>query len=141
MCGIFIRRLRRDWSPSPAEECNKAGGRMQEVGGGKMRRLLTAVLLASAVSLGSWAQESKPQPETKPAPDVKPEPKPSQETKPVPEMHVQAGEAMVPKQVPEAKPEDVDTIDHVMAATYDVISGPAGERDWNRFRSLFYKDA
>jgi len=24
-----------------------------------------------------------------------------------------------------------------MAAVYDVISGPAGTRDWNRFRSLF----
>ena len=24
-----------------------------------------------------------------------------------------------------------------MRAIYDVISGPAGERDWNRFRSLF----
>jgi hypothetical protein len=40
-------------------------------------------------------------------------------------------------QVPAAKPADVDSIDHIMAAIYDVISGPPGERDWNRFRSLF----
>src|SRR5271170_8527512 len=37
---------------------------------------------------------------------------------------------------PAAKPEDVDTIDHVLVALYAVISGPPGERDWNRFRSL-----
>lgn len=35
------------------------------------------------------------------------------------------------------KPGDVDTIEHILAATYDVISGPAGPRDWDRFRSLF----
>jgi hypothetical protein len=39
--------------------------------------------------------------------------------------------------VPTAKPADVDSIDHIMFAIYDVISGPPGERDWNRFRSLF----
>jgi hypothetical protein len=36
---------------------------------------------------------------------------------------------------------DVDTIDHLVAALYDVISGPAGKpRDWDRFRSLFLPD-
>jgi hypothetical protein len=40
-----------------------------------------------------------------------------------------------------AKPSDVDTIEHIIAATYDVISGPAGPRDWDRFRSLFYPGA
>src|SRR4051812_50091780 len=105
-----------------------------------MRKIFTIVFLASAVSLAGWAQEPKPQTEAKPAPDVKPEPQPAPETTPKPEIHVQAGESMVPKQAPEAKPGDVDTIDHIMAAVYDVISGPAGERDWNRFWSLFYKD-
>ena len=39
---------------------------------------------------------------------------------------------------PAAQPGDVDTVDHIIAAVYDVISGPAGQpRDWNRFRSLF----
>ena len=28
-----------------------------------------------------------------------------------------------------------------MAALYNVISGPPGERDWNRFRSLFLPEA
>lgn len=37
-----------------------------------------------------------------------------------------------------AKPGDVDSVDHIIAALYDVISGPAGQaRDWNRFHSLF----
>ena len=37
-----------------------------------------------------------------------------------------------------ANPADVASIDAIMAATYDVISGPAGQRrDWNRMRSLF----
>jgi len=39
--------------------------------------------------------------------------------------------------VPVAKSADVDSIDHIMFSIYDVISGPPGERDWNRFRSLF----
>lgn len=38
---------------------------------------------------------------------------------------------------PAGKPDDVKSIDSLMAALYDVISGPPGERDWNRFRSLF----
>ena len=44
---------------------------------------------------------------------------------------------------PAAKnPADVDTVDHLMASLYDVISGSAGQqRDWNRFRSLFLPDA
>jgi len=43
---------------------------------------------------------------------------------------------------PEADPEDVASIDAIVAALYDVISGPAGEaRDWDRFRSLFIPQA
>lgn len=37
-----------------------------------------------------------------------------------------------------ANPADVETVDAIINAFYDVISGPVGEaRDWNRFRSLF----
>jgi hypothetical protein len=44
--------------------------------------------------------------------------------------------------MPAAKPQDVDSIDHIVAALYDVISGPAGQaRDWDRFRSLFIPEA
>jgi len=43
---------------------------------------------------------------------------------------------------PAAKPADVASPDAIMAATYDVISGPAGQqRDWDRFRSLFVPGA
>jgi hypothetical protein len=39
---------------------------------------------------------------------------------------------------PAAADKDVASIDAIMAALYDVISGPAGQaRDWNRLRSLF----
>jgi len=39
---------------------------------------------------------------------------------------------------PPANPADVASPDAVIAALYDVISGPAGKkRDWDRFRSLF----
>jgi hypothetical protein len=43
--------------------------------------------------------------------------------------------------VPAAKPDDVKSVESLLAALYDVISGPAGERDWNRFRSLFMPNA
>ncbi|MHC4413775.1 MAG: nuclear transport factor 2 family protein [Planctomycetota bacterium] len=44
--------------------------------------------------------------------------------------------------VSEADPEDVVSIDAIISAYYDVISGPAGEeRDWGRFHSLFIADA
>jgi hypothetical protein len=43
--------------------------------------------------------------------------------------------------VPAAKPDDVKSVDSLLAALYDVISGPPGERDWNRFRSLFMPNA
>lgn len=41
----------------------------------------------------------------------------------------------------EARSSDVDTIEHIIAAVYDVISGPPGLRDWDRFRSLYYPGA
>ncbi len=41
-----------------------------------------------------------------------------------------------------ADPADVESIDAIIAALYDVISGEAGEeRDWDRFRSLFIPEA
>ena len=44
--------------------------------------------------------------------------------------------------VPEADMADVESVDAIMAAVYDVISGPIGEkRDWDRFRSLFHPEA
>jgi hypothetical protein len=46
----------------------------------------------------------------------------------------------MPKSKPD--PRDVESIDAIIAATYDVISGPAEKkRDWDRERSLFYPGA
>ncbi len=43
---------------------------------------------------------------------------------------------------PAARPEDVASIDAIIAAVYDVISGPKGQkRDWDRFHSLFAEGA
>lgn len=40
-----------------------------------------------------------------------------------------------------ARPADVASVDSIMAALYDTISGPAGKaRDWDRLRSLFRSD-
>jgi hypothetical protein len=44
--------------------------------------------------------------------------------------------------LPAANPADVESVDAIVAAVYDVISGPAGEaRDWSRWRSLFIPEA
>ena len=40
-----------------------------------------------------------------------------------------------------AQASDVVSIDAIITALYNVISGPAGERDWDRFRSLFKDNA
>ena len=43
---------------------------------------------------------------------------------------------------PKPKPDDVKSIDSIITALYDVISGDKGqERDWGRFRSLFVPGA
>lgn len=54
---------------------------------------------------------------------------------------VAGGEAGAGSAPVAADPADVGSIDAILAALYDVISGPAGERDWDRFRSLFVPGA
>ena len=49
--------------------------------------------------------------------------------------------APTPAALPAPRPADVASRDALVAALYDSISGPAGERDWNRFRSLFLREA
>src|SRR3712207_5284143 len=45
-------------------------------------------------------------------------------------------------EIKEANPADVASLDAIMKAVYEVISGDAGKpRDWARFRTLFHKDA
>ena len=53
-----------------------------------------------------------------------------------------ASPAATPAAVRQADPKDVGSLDAIMKAVYDVISGDAGKaRDWDRFRSLFHKEA
>ncbi len=54
---------------------------------------------------------------------------------------VRAG-ALPMRAVTPGRPEDVSSPEAIVAAVYDVISGPAGKpRDWGRFRSLFAEGA
>ncbi|PTL85888.1 hypothetical protein [Vitiosangium sp. GDMCC 1.1324] len=77
-------------------------------------------LVAALLSSGALAAEP-----TKPTPPASP-------TTPAPAAPAQAAST------PAAKPEDVVTPEAIVAALYDVISGPKGQaRDWDRFRSLF----
>jgi hypothetical protein len=82
---------------------------------------IVGTLLALALSTVSFAQQAPPKPAEKTA-----EPQVAQATKP---------------SSSEAKPADVNSIDAIVQALYDVISGPAGARDWNRFHSLFIPEA
>ena len=70
----------------------------------------------------------------------------AQETKPAPSPASAQAPAQAPAATPDqtpappppANPADVASPDAIIAAAYDVISGPAGHpRDWKRFRSLF----
>jgi hypothetical protein len=43
--------------------------------------------------------------------------------------------------VPTPRAKDVNSKEGLLRAIYEVISGPAGDRDWNRLRSLFLPQA
>ena len=73
--------------------------------------LATGFLLAAMSAVSAFAQTPTPTPQPSPLP------------------------------VSTAKPADVATMDAIVASLYDVISGPPGKRDWDRFRSLFYPGA
>jgi len=48
-----------------------------------------------------------------------------------------AQQASAPLPPPAADSADVRSLDAILHAVYDAISGPAGDRNWSRFRSLF----
>jgi hypothetical protein len=85
----------------------------------KMRSMLLALaaILALAVPVAAQSSADKPPAQQRQAP---PQAAPDFSAK-----------------VPPPRPEDVNSLDHILVALYGVIFGPAGERDWNRFRSLF----
>jgi hypothetical protein len=52
------------------------------------------------------------------------------------------GESPDSSKLPEPHPGDVDTIEHIIHACYECISGPQGkEPDWKRQQTLFLPDA
>jgi hypothetical protein len=59
---------------------------------------------------------------------------------PQPSVPILTAAALAAK-VPAPKPDDVKSLDGIMRAAYEAISGPAGPRDWSRFRSLFLPQA
>lgn len=91
-----------------------------------MKLALLAIAATFALAQTCAAQSASGAPNAHPQSDARP----SQQ--PAPDPFIGA---------PDAKPEDVDSVDHVLVALYAVISGPPGERDWNRFRSLFMPGA
>jgi hypothetical protein len=86
-----------------------------------LRASVTTTLLA--LSLGAASGLGAQQPTPRPAPQP-------------------ASAAAAQPAAPAANPADVQSVDAILVALYDVISGPAGQkRDWNRFASLFYPGA
>jgi hypothetical protein len=59
-------------------------------------------------------------------------------TRPGATLAAQQPAQVAPSDAVRARPADVASIDAIVGALYEVISGPAGQpRDWARFRSLF----
>ncbi|MFZ0806468.1 MAG: hypothetical protein WAN03_09815 [Candidatus Sulfotelmatobacter sp.] len=88
-----------------------------------LANLFVAVVITASLAALAGAQKPEPvQPAQTPAPAAAPGP-----------IYSAADLAAL---VPAPKPDDVKSLDAIMHAIYDVISGPAGDRDWNRFHSL-----
>lgn len=65
-----------------------------------------------------------------------------EQQKPMPTPSATPKPLTVEAATPVANPADVASVDSIIAAVYDVISGPAGKkRDWDRMRSLFIPGA
>jgi hypothetical protein len=85
------------------------------------RIVLTGFSLTLLAATGFSQNQSQPKPQNPPAPAVAAPPAAS---------------------TPAANPSDVSSPDAIIAAVYNVISGPAGQkRDWDRMNSLFYPGA
>jgi hypothetical protein len=100
-------------------EHHEAGG----VKGHRMKRAFAGFLLGGFLSASALAQKSQQAQLALP-----------------PQLPIFSPAELAAK-APPAKPEDVKSIDAIMRAVYDVISGPAGVRDWKRFRSIFLPQA
>ena len=97
----------------------------------KMAKLILGMgvmlMMAGMTATGARAQDqdAKPAPEEKPASDAGPK-------------ITRWTASELAGMAPAVKESDVASPTAIVAAAYDVISGPqGGERDWNRFKSLF----
>jgi hypothetical protein len=89
---------------------------------------LSAIVFTICLAVGCFAIVQNPAAQPSPSPSTQPAASAPAATSAVaPTAAARAG--------------DVDSIEHIIAAVYDVISGPAGPRDWDRFRSLYYPGA
>jgi hypothetical protein len=85
--------------------------------------VLTCLISLFLICINTFAQTEKPTPQPSPMPNQQSQLAPTSPT-------------------PVANPADVGSIDAILTAVYDVISGPAGKkRDWDRMRSLFIAGA
>jgi len=87
------------------------------------RHSVWLLVLAFALSTAASAQKSEPPPAQTP-----------------PQTPVFSAVDLAAR-VPAPKPDDVKSMDAILRAIYDVISGPAGDRDWNRLRSIVLPEA
>lgn len=119
------------WGQAPARGSAPRRAALAGAGAGlyswRMTRLPTAVALAAALGAAPFAsiaaQSSSPPPPPAPARPATP----ATPAAPAP---------------PPARPADVASVDAIITALYDVISGPKGQkRDWDRMRSLFLPGA
>src|SRR5688572_4543557 len=101
-----------------------------------------AVVVTAGMAMTVFAQTpTKPPPPPPPPPPAMAPPAGAPTTlQPAPPSQTPAASAAAP--APAADPKDAATMDAIVAALYDVISGPAGQkRNWDRFRSLFVPGA
>lgn len=102
--------------------------------------------LTAGLMMTVFAQSPPPHPPSPPSPPPPPPPAaapaPAGMPTTAPPPAAQTPSKSVAAQAPAADPKDVATMDAIVAALYDVISGPAGQkRNWDRFRSLFVPGA
>lgn len=97
-----------------------------------MRTLLAGIFVVAALATATAQQQ--PAAGKTPAPGTTANPQATRPAVPAP------AKPESPQQ-PAANPDDVKSIDAIVHALYDVISGPPGPRNWERFHSLFATDA
>ena len=104
--------------------------------------ILFVLVITAGTIATTQAQTPKPAPVTPPPAPPASLPPMGTATAPQPTTPAQSPTASSTPQSPAADPKDVATMDSIIAALYDVISGPAGQkRNWDRFRSLFVPGA